>query len=365
MIKKLDWYILRKFFTTFVFCMLAFTVIAVAVDSSEKTDDFVKTGLSTTEIWKQYYVGFIPYIWGLLYPLFVFIAVIFFTSKMALRSEVIAILASGTTYNRWLRPYFIGGILFALGLWAANTYTIPKANGIRGEFQTKYFDKDLPQANQQTRCWNCFYKRIDSVTYAGIKYFDITSKSANGFFLEKVRNNKVFYNLRADRIEWDSTKKNWKLQNVVERTIDSMKETVVQTPSKNITLNLQPSELRKDEYLKDKLTSPELKRYINVEEQRATEGLAPLKVELARRTSTPFSVLLLTLIGAILAGRKTRGGSGLHLAIGISIAAVFIISDRFSTVFATKSNFPPILAAWVPNIIFTFVAYYLYRKAPK
>src|SRR5829696_3575299 len=156
MIKKIDWYILRKFFITFIFCMLLFTVIAVAVDSSEHTDDFVKSRLSTSEIIKQYYVGFVPWIWGLLYPLFVFIAVIFFTSKMALRSEVIAILASGTTYNRWLRPYLIGGLVFAAILLLANTYAIPKANEIRGDFQTKYLDAGSVQATQQSRCWNCF-----------------------------------------------------------------------------------------------------------------------------------------------------------------------------------------------------------------
>lgn len=363
--RKLDWYILRNFFTTFLFCMLAFTIIAVAVDSSEKTDDFVGTGLSTTQIIRQYYFGFVPYIWGLLYPLFVFIAVIFFTSKMALRSEVIAILASGTSYNRWLRPYMIGGVLFAGFLWLANAYTIPKANGIRGDFQQKYLDNNASQNLQTTRCWNCFYKRIDSVTYAGIKYFDIATKSANNFFMERVRNNKVVYNLRAELIEWDSTKNNWRLTNVVERTIDSMKETVLTTAFKNIPLNLRPAELRKDDYLKDKLTSPELSKFITVEEQRATEGLAPLKVEYARRTATPFTVLLLTLIGAIIAGRKTRGGSGLHLAIGIMVAALFILSDRFSTVFAIKSNFPALLAAWIPNIVFSFVAYYIYRRAPK
>lgn len=345
--------------------MLAFTVIAVAVDSSEKTDDFVKTGLSTTQIIRQYYVGFVPFIWGLLYPLFVFIAVIFFTSKMALRSEVIAILASGTTYNRWLRPYFIGGLFFAGLLWLANAFTIPRANGLRSEFQEKYIDNGNIQSSQQAYCWNCFYKRIDSITYAGIKYFDVTTKSANTFFMEKVRNNKVIYNLRAEKIEWDSTKNNWKLTNAVERTIDSMKETVVQIPTKNIQLNLHPSELRKDDYLKDKLSSPALKKFIVAEELRATEGLAPLKVEYARRSATPFTVLLLTLIGAIIAGRKTRGGSGLHLATGIGIAAIFILSDRFSTVFAIKSNFPPVLAAWMPNIVFTFIAYYIYRRAAK
>src|SRR5437764_8770421 len=142
MLNKLDWYIIKKFFVTFIFCMLLFTVIAVAIDTSEKTDDFVKSGLSTTQIIKQYYIGFIPWIWGLLYPLFVFIAVIFFTSKMALRSEVIAILASGTTYNRWLRPYIVGGLAFAAVLWFANRYSIPRANELRSNFQVTFIDRN-------------------------------------------------------------------------------------------------------------------------------------------------------------------------------------------------------------------------------
>jgi lipopolysaccharide export system permease protein len=344
--------------------MLSFTVIAVAVDSSEKTDDFVKSGLSTFQIITQYYVGFVPFIWGMLFPLFVFIAVIFFTSKMALRSEVIAILASGTTYLRWLRPYVLGGVFLGLVLWFANLYAIPKANEVRSAFETKYLNA-LNMSQSYQRCENCFYKRLDPVTYAGIKYFDATTKTASSFFLYKVSKNKVVYNLRAERIEWDSTKKNWKLTNVVERTIDSTREYVQEHPVKNLQLNLQPSELRKDDFLKDKLTSKELSHFIRVEEQRATEGLAPLKVELARRNATPYTVLLLTLIGAIIAGRRSRGGSGLHLAIGIIIASLYILSDRFSTVFAIKSNFHPVLAAWVPNIAFTIVAVYLYRNAPK
>src|SRR4051812_22920150 len=164
MIKKIDWYILKKFFTTFIFCMLLFTVIAVAVDSSEKTDDFVKSGLSTGQIITNYYIGFVPWIWGLLYPLFVFIAVIFFTSKMALRSEVIAILASGTTYNRWLRPYLIGGSVFAVVLYFANAYTLPRATEIRSNFQSTYVDGHDGSRNSNTfGCWNCIYKRLDSV----------------------------------------------------------------------------------------------------------------------------------------------------------------------------------------------------------
>ena len=345
--------------------MLLFTAIAVAVDSSEKADNFVKSGLSTGEIIRQYYVAFVPWIWGLLYPLFVFIAVIFFTSKMALRSEVIAILASGTKYSRWLRPYFVGGIFFAVILWFANQYFIPKANEQRNVFEAKYIDSGSPGSGYQTGCYNCFYKRLDSITYVGIKYYDTATKSAHPFFMEKVIGNNVTYNLRAERIEWDTATKNWKLMNVVERTINNNKELLRNIPEMHLSLNLKPAELRKDDYLKDKLTSPELARYINLEEKRATEGLNPMKVELYRRSATPVTVLLLSLIGAIIAGRKTRGGSGLHLAIGVIIGAVFIVSDRFSTVFATKGDFPPIIAAWVPNLAFAFLALYLYLKAPK
>src|SRR4051812_29849126 len=169
MIKRIDRYILGKFFVTFLFCMLLFTVIAIAVDSSEHTDDFVKSGLSTSQIISQYYLGFVPWIWGLLYPLFVFIAVIFFTSKMALRSEVIAIIAGGTSYNRWLRPYFIGGIVFGTVLWFANRYVIPRANEIKGAFQVNYIDNPNNSRTLNDPCTGCFYRRIDSVTYIGIK----------------------------------------------------------------------------------------------------------------------------------------------------------------------------------------------------
>ncbi|HEY0356812.1 MAG TPA: LptF/LptG family permease [Flavisolibacter sp.] len=365
MIRKLDWYILRKFFTTFFFCMLLFTVIAVAVDSSEHTDDFVKSGLTTNQIIRLYYFGFVPWIWGLLYPLFVFIAVIFFTSKMALRSEVIAIIAGGTSYNRWFRPYIIGGIIFGLGLWFANRYGIPKANTIKTAFQINYIDNQNRTGSDGYGCRTCFYKRLDSNTYIGIKNFDTASRSASPFFMEKIRDNKVVFNLRAQQISWDTARNNWKLTGVVERTINGMIESVKEIPSVNMDLPIKPEELRNDEYLKDKLTTPELVEFIETEEHRGREGLEAFKVERYRRTATPFTVLLLTIIGAILAGRKTRGGSGLHLAIGIALAAVFILSDRFSTVFAVKGDMPALLAAWIPNLVFMVIAFIFYRNAPK
>lgn len=214
-------------------------------------------------------------------------------------------------------------------------------------------------------CDRCFYKRIDSNTYVGLKSYDTATKSAAVFFMERVKKNKVVYNLRGNPIQWIAATGKWKLSNALERIIDSTKETIRRYDTLIVDLKLKPVELRKDDYLKDKLTTPELIQFIHQEKLRGTEGLSALQVERYRRTATPFAVLLLTLIGAIIAGKKTRGGSGMHLAMGIIIAATFIISDRFSTVFATKGNFPPLLAAWVPNIVFTIIAIWLYRKAPK
>ena len=345
--------------------MLLFTVIAVAIDSSEKTDDFVKSGLSTKQIINQYYVGFVPYIWGILYPLFVFIAVIFFTSKMALRSEIIAILASGISFNRWLRPYLIGGIVFAIVLWFANRYGIPKANEIRSTFEATYINGPGGGSNNMNGCWNCYYKRIDTNTFVGLRNYDTARKMSSAVFLDRVQNGKVVYNLRAESMQWDSAHKKWQLNNVVERKVDSVRENVTTIPKMLLDLKFTPRELRKDEYLKDKLNTPDLVQYIKAEDLRGTEGLNTLKVERYRRSATPFTVLLLTLIGAVIAGRKTRGGSGLHLAVGIGIAAIFILADRFSTVFSIKGNLPPIIAVWIPNFVFLFVAFYLYKKAPK
>lgn len=364
--RKLDWYILKKFFVTFFFCLFLFTVIAVAVDASEKTNDIVKSGLTTYELIRNYYIGFVPWIWSLLFPLFVFISVIFFTSRMATRSEIVAMLASGITYRRILRPYLIGGVLLAGILWLGNSYIFPKGNVIRSNFQTKYVDANDPTQNRSfTNCFNCYYLRTDSNTFTGIKEFDTASKSARGFFMDRIKGEKVVYNLRANSIRWDTAVKKWVLLNAVERKVDSMGEQMHFYDTLVINLSIKPAELRKDDYLKDKLTTPQLVSFIRQEEERGTEGLNTLLVERYRRSATPASVLLLTLIGAIIASRKTRGGSGLHLAIGITMASLFILSDRFSTVFSTKADLSPIIAAWLPNVAFSFVAIWLYWKTPK
>jgi lipopolysaccharide export system permease protein len=362
--KKIDWYILKKFLTTFFFAIFLFAIIAVVVDVSEKTDDFVRTGLGVKKIITDYYSGFIPHIIALLLPLFVFISVIFFTSKMAGRSEIIAILASGTTYGRWLRPYWIGGILLASLLWYANQYVVPRANTIRGNFEAKYIDANNSYARLVGNSSN-IYLRVDSFTYAAIYSYDTLTKRGGYVYIFRTQGTKVVENIRAEAIAWDTAVRKWRLDNVLSRKVEPLRENVTWETTRVMDFSFKPYDLSRDKYTKDKLTSPELNRFIKLEELRGSEGLNDLKVERYRREATCITVILLTLIGAVVAGRKVRGGSGVHLAVGFVTAALFIITDRFSTIFSTKGNLPPMIAAWIPNTIFLFVFIYLYRKAPK
>lgn len=362
--KKIDWYIIKKFFTTFFFAIFLFTVIAVAVDVSEKADDFVSSGLSAKDIFIQYYLAFIPYIIALLFPLFVFIAVIFFTSKMALRSEIIAIIASGTSFNRLMRPYWIGGTILGLLLLYAANFVIPKAQEKRTTFEERYIDVNSTYDPLKPHSRNV-YARIDSFTYFGVRNYDTSLKAGGPFFMQRIKGNQLIYNMRSESIRWDTGKKKWILQNVIERSINGLHEKADYILRKEMNFNFKPFDLSRDEYAKDKLTTPELQHFIALEKLRGSEDLHTLQVEEYRRFATPVAVVILTLIGAVVASRKVRGGSGSHIALGIVLAAAFIIMDRFSTMFSAKGNLPPVIAAWIPNFVFLWVAFYLYKKAPK
>jgi lipopolysaccharide export system permease protein len=276
---------------------------------------------------------------------------------------VIAILSSGVSFRRFLFPYWIGSVFLALILWLVYQFVLPRANAIWGIFEAKYVDQYSP-SDPRSFPQN-YYFRLDSNSYAGIKYYDTTSKSGGNFFIQKIEKNKLKYNLRSDNIAWDTATKKWKMNNVMERFFINDKETLRHHNTLSINYNFKPIDLRKDEYLKDRLPTPELKQLIKKEEMRGSEGINSLLVERYNRDAIPVSVIILSIIGATLASRKVRGGSGAQLAIGVVLSVLYILFGRFSLVFATKGSFTPFLAAWVPNMVFGVLAFYLYKRAAR
>ena len=362
--KIIDWYILKKFLLTFLFSLITLTVLVIIIDLSERTDDFAKTGLSASTIITQYYFGFVPRIDALLFPLFIFIAVIFFTSKMANQSEIIAILNSGISFRRFLLPYFFGGILLSALLWFTNQYVLPGANQKWATFNSKYIDFNYASFQNTSTISNKYFK-LDSFSYAGVRYYDTTSRVGNNFFIQKFNKTRLVYNLHAQTIKWDTAVNKWQLSNVVIRNINGLKMKITENPEMQMEFNFKPRDLQRDDYMKDKLTTPELNEYIRLEQLRGSENVNALILEKENRNANPVSVLILTIIGATIASRKIRGGSGFHLAIGVLICVLYILVGRFSAVFSLKANFNPIVAAWLPNVIFGFLAWFLYRRAAK
>ncbi|KAA2240505.1 YjgP/YjgQ family permease [Chitinophaga agrisoli] len=357
---KIDWYILRKFIGTFIYSIIILLVISVVIDVTEKVDDFMGNNLSLRTIIVDYYFGFIPHIAALLFPLFIFISVIFFTSKMAYRSEIIAILAAGVSFRRMLRPYWIGAFLFGGLLWLGNRWTVPNANRIRTTFENKYVNSHSDNHTMYDKT-----TRIDSFTYVTFGSYDPTYKSGGNFVLERVEGMDMTLKVRADRITWDSVKNVWNLNYVSLRRIKGLKETWWSKQDTSLKLALNPKEMVEEKNIQEAMTTPQLNAFINREELRGAEGLNTYYVERYRRTSAAAAVIILSLIGAIIASRKVRGGSGLHLALGIVISASYIIFLQFSTVFSTKANLNPLLAVWIPNFLFGGLAFWLYMRAPK
>ncbi|MEO5908429.1 MAG: LptF/LptG family permease [Ginsengibacter sp.] len=362
--KIIDWYIIKKFFITFFFCLVALTILVVIVDLSEKTDDFAKTGLAAKQIITQYYFGFLPRIDAMLFPLFIFISVIFFTSKMANRSEIIAILSTGISFARFLRPYIVGGLLFTGFLWWCNQYILPPANEKWANFNAKYIDYNYGGYVNTSTISNKYFK-LDSFSYAGIRFYDTTNRSGSNFFIQRFNKTNLVYNLRALTITWDTSKRKWRLNNVVIRKINGLRQQVTDTAELQMNFNFKPRDLQRGEYMKDKLTTPELNEFIRLEKTRGSGDVNALMLEKNNRNANPVSVFILTIIGACIASRKIRGGSGFHLAIGVLICVLYILVARFASVFALKGNFNPIIAAWLPNVAFGILAWYLYRKTAK
>lgn len=355
-LKKLDIYIIFKFFSTFFFSIMVLAVISCVIDYSEKVDSIVETKASALVV-MNYYKNFVPHITALLFPLFIFIATIFFTSKIAYKSEVIAMLSSGISFTRFLRPYLIGAGFLCLFSLVSNHWIIPQANKQRIAFEDKYIN-----ANNFKYAADNMHLGISKNTFVYLQNYSYSSQTGNHFTEEKIDGILLKEKLMADYVTYDTVKQIWHLHNVVIRTNDSDKESLQKIPQLDKKYPFTPGDLNRTDAIKEALTTAELDQYVERERLHGRENLNFYYVEKHRRTAQPFAGFILTIIGACIASKKIRGGSGLHLALGIVISAVYIMFLQTSTTLSTKANLNPMIAVWIPNIIFAVVAYILYRR---
>lgn len=358
MIKKLDWYIIKKFIGTFFFAIIILAVISCVIDYSEKVDDFVKHKAPLLEI-LNYFKNFMPYIASLLYPLFIFIAAIFFTSKLAYKSEVIAMLAAGISFQRFLRPYVIGSFFLGSLSLLVNHFVLPVANKQRLVFEDKYVHEARPSADMNV------HLRLSKTQYVYMQSYNNTANMGSGFSAETVEGTELKERLTAERASYDSVKGTWHLFNITIRKNNGLKEDISFASELTKKYAFTPKDLNTDNDIMTAMTTPQLIRKIAVMKTRGAETLNFYYVELHRRTSQPFAGFILTIIGACISSRRIRGGSGFHLALGIAMSAVYMMLMQFSTTFSTKAGLNPLLAVWIPNFIFGAIAIYLYRKQIK
>ncbi len=366
-LKTIDRYILKKFIGTFIFSIILIICIVVIFDISEKIDNFIHATLH--EIIFDHYLNFIPYFINMLSPLFTFISVIFFTSKMATRYETVAILSSGITYKRFLRPYIIGATGIALTSLYVSHFVIPKANKQKQAFEDKYINN-----NYQTQERN-IHRQLDKETLIYMESYTNSDMRGNRFTVEKIKNFQQYYMLSADWIQWDSIKQKWTVYNYYERIMHENKsdknpgkrytEELKFGKEKIIEIDFKPSDMGRIESKVEVMTFPQLKKFIADETEKGSSGIERFKVENYKRTAIPFSTFILTIIGVCISSRRVRGGIGLHLAIGLLLAASYVLFLQVSSIFAVNGIMPALLAVWIPNFLYGGIAFYLYQTAQK
>lgn len=358
-LKKIDIYIIKKFLGTFFFAISLLIVIVIIFDISEKIDDFIEKEAPLTDIIFSYYMNFIPYFINLFSYLFTFIAVIFFTSKMAADSEIVAILGSGVSFWRFLRPYLIAATVLGLMSFYLANFLIPRTNKTMMIFEKTYLKN--PYRN---RDYN-MHMQIKPGTFVYLESYNNETNTGFKFSLEKFQSNKLVYKLNSNRILWDSVSGLWKIKDYYIRTFDGMDETLRKGKELDTLINLDPREFTF--ILEDLKTLNyfELRAFIEKEKLKGSEKVKEYEVDKQKRIAFPFATIILTMIGVSLSSRKVRGGIGMHLGLGIALTFGFILFQQISTVFATHGDLNPALAVWLPNIIFGVLALFLLRIAPK
>ncbi len=360
-IKIIDRFIIGKYLGTFVYTLMIFVLIIIVFDISEKLDDFLKSGLGFWGILTKYYAGSVPFYVNMLSPLINFIAVIFFTAKMADQTEIVPILSGGVSFNRFLRPYFISAfIIFSVNL-VSNLYILPYTNTLKNTFENKYVKRNDPTTKSN------IHMKLDKRTYIYIESFDNTTNNGYRFNLDNIEGDVLTKRIVAESIKWDSLKRKWKLSNYSIRNINGLKESMIYGAgkTKDTTLDMRPNDFSAYDNVVQNLTTHELAEKIKKEKIRGTGIMNDLLFEQYKRYLTPLSAFVLTLIGVALSSRKVRGGVGVSLGIGIFLSFAYIVFNQFTQMFSTKGGLPPVIAVLLPTLAFFILGLYLLRRAPK
>lgn len=357
--KKLDLYIIKKFLGTFFYAISLLILIVIVFDISEKIDEFLEGYASLNEILFDYYLNFIPYFVNLFSYLFTFIAVIYFTSKMASNSEIVAILSSGVSFRRFLLPYLISALILGLLSFYLANFLIPRTNKKMMAFEKAYLKSPYRNSNRN------IHMQIKPGTFVYMERYDNLSTTGFKFSLEEFRNNQLVYKLNSSRIIWDSVQGSWSIRKYVIREINGLEEIITKGEQLDTLINMYPHEFTF--ILEDMKTMNywELRDFIEKERLKGSTLIKEYEVEKQKRVAFPFATVILTVIGVAISSRKVRGGIGMHLGLGLALTFTFIMFQQVTTVFATRGSLEPWLSVWIPNIIYGILGLYLLRVAPK
>ncbi len=360
-IKRVDRYIIRKFIGTYIYSIILIISISIVFDINENLAKFTTNHAPLRAIVFDYYANFVPYFANLFSPLFVFIAVIFFTSKLAGNSEIIAMLACGMSFKRLLRPYMVSAALIAALNLYLGAYVIPRGTVIRHNFESLYKNnkKNTSASNVQLQ--------VGKGVIAYIAQYDDRHKTGYGFSLDKFENKKLVSHMTASTIQYDTisdSKYHWKASNYKIRTLRGMKEHITTGMERDTVVLMEPIDLVFSKGQQETFTSPELLEYISKQKDRGSSNVVQYEVEFHKRIAMCFASFILTVIGTSLSSRKRKGGMGLYLGIGMALSFTYILLQTVCSTFAINANTPPMLAAWIPNILYFFIAYFCYKKAP-
>jgi lipopolysaccharide export system permease protein len=357
-LKRLDWYIIKKFLGTYLFMIVLIISIAVVFDINEKIDKFMTNNASLQGIIFDYYLNFIPYYTNLFSPLFVFLAVIFFTSKMANNSEIIAILSNGIGFKRLMKPYMASALVIAIFTFVFGSYLIPPANATRIEFEQNYVD----QRKKKTGDRDIQFK-VGPGTIVYFGNFDMPSNTGYNFSIDHFDSLQLVSRLTAQSVKYDSAYQ-WTIRNYQIRDFDGLTETITHGTSIDTTLHIVPNDFIIAATDQQMMTSPQLRQYVRSQKERGLGNIQAFQIEYHNRIASVFSAFILTIIGAAISARKVKGGMGLNIGIGLALSMAYILFMTISSTFAVKGGMSPFIAAWVPNIIFIGIAAYLYKRAP-